>query len=1267
MTETPAGSVLDGRMARLIYLGNAIVEKLNRMETDMDTFKFNPVMQSTIQGNDQQSDDSTSSQSSSELQGPTKGKPLSSRQIVDGNHGISSKSNLSKPNVPRPPIIRRPSSQPPAAGSLDNFHGHGNSRELNPLIGKRVPTRIIRYNRSPAQMVGSQNRQPNQQVQALLVGPLPPPPPPPPAPVIDTETGAIVKPSLCSFINELKNLVPPLIYLNNAQWQPSDKQAALRAQFIQHLDRIKDLTTRSDVSEEELGLRVRDQFAAAADVAANLSKTFNHYFSHKAPDERYLAHQYSDISRIMGELKRLHLTHAAPGALNGYAKREAENMSRSIATLEKAVPGNTLSHNKMAGVSYGLPGVVEVGLSGGKAETLFRDDDNDLDWWRSNTVAANATFGVNGGSQLAANVTASATATFGGVYFEHGSLAGDKGGMLNLTVNDQANNARLKGKSAGPNARSRIKKMDQFSNNVQKFILGREYTALPGAPRFVHDAKLAKGYNPTKMHDVLVPQLDGRRDFARDWRDPKNRQWKILFDAYYPSATDTIDLAIKMHGPLPQNPISQTIPLSEAYGAGPLSVTAGVQGSFGINSVPSAVHGTDDVLGAGAGFSAGGNYTYMKFDMRTATFGHQMLDPRFHKDMKQNYSLYAQLDAASAGDDVPEELRRYALMRERLRPDKSLTRDNLGGNFLEADSNYYGASTSIPTQFVGDLIRPSCERVAKVEEEINQLSAEYRNFLKNANRVLAQPDKFLSYQESKTLTTLRRRAAQAICRDVFAHNRDHRSSIDEVLRDPESFVARANESYSLALGCAGTHLSTLKRELLTKKTATMNAGLVRNTHAAIQKADSAYNDVRELIDNAYLPIKKEKLTEQATFKNKTKWARHDVVVANLGASGGVSFNPLSWFKQNKSETVSVANSDGQVAFNADIRWQNATMQPNSARLGHFWRITLTSSGGEPLVGKLMTELFDKIAAKACPGSGMEIERYRTDLKEELRRQVQGAAISETGGQVLQIKLHQLPGGKKYQTQYVRGATNRGSSVGVSVPIPTPVGVFTPSASASQSAQSVKFERMGPDLGYVMMQHPRLVAAVTEKGGAWKTGALKAVFVDEPDLQTKYFNNPDTIVTLLDQFHTYQQAAARAAREENWVWEGDITHNPFYRYFETAEFKRASELANTVVGYAPGSMADGIPPTRPLPLSALKTRVKLDNWDATKEHIATLDSEMARRDYFCDGGPSGGATVFRQFMDIIAITKQINGAVMFHADKTEHGFYPELKHELQTPT
>lgn len=1108
----------------------------------------------------------------------------------------------------------------------------------------------------------------------------------PPAlkPVINPDTGALDKSSLNAFIDGMTPLIPALADPNDKQWAPTDKQAAVHHQLNEHLKQIKELTNRRDVSEEQLGLLVRDQFAAAATQAQNLSDSFDHLTRQKTNGERNLAEQFHGIAAMMTELKRFHLTHAAPDVVNGYAKREADNLGRSIATLAKPVPGNSLDSSKGAGVKYGLPNAVDVGVSAERPHSLNRDDDNDLNYMEHNGVSAKGTLGVDIGKGSGkesdkelvakANISGAATATFGGVFFEHDTLAGDKGGMLNLIVNHNANNAKLiEGRSAGPNARDRIETMDHVSNRLEELFLGKKNTSISGAPRFVHDEKLAKGYNPTKMHDLLAPNLDRLRGNA------SGGQWGALLNAHYPSVKTLLDQRLALPGKpsLPQNPISRTTPLSVTYRESLKSIAADVKADAGIKA---AVPGLD---GLGGSLGMGGKYGYTKMNFQPAVPGHQTLDPAFSKDMAQNYFLFGQMDAACAKDAVPEELHQYAKMRDALQPrGEQLTHDQLAKFLGAEDAHYYGAPDKIPAQFIGDLMRPSASRVEMVGTKINNLSTEYRAFLDNANRVLAQPDKFLSPRENADLTALRRDAIAQIYGAVFDRHDvsgDHQL-VQKVMDDPVPFIAKANEAYSLALGCAGTHLTTLKRELLTKTPNVESSKASQSPNAAkqhideaIQNADAAYRKTRELFDNAYLPIPRKTLAEQAVFKNKGPLIRHDFI-GTLSASGGASFNPLRFLKQNESATVSVKNSAGQVELSAEMLWQNVTAHPNAARAGRFWRITLKANEGQLIVGDSVSRLFDEIVKKACPGSGKEIERQRQGLKQdwmqqvgaEVLRQVQSGLISQTGAQTLQIKLHQLPGGDGYQTQYLRGTTGQNSRVDAGVRIPTPAGVFTPSVSTSQSAQTVTFERMGPDLGYAMLQHPRLVAAVEQAGGK-ASGALKKAFENEPDLQTKYFNNPDTIVTLLDQFHTYQQAAKGGAH----ALEGDIKHNPFYRYFETSEFKRTSELGNAVAHFAPGSMADGVPAKLPAPWSDLTTRVNLSSdsqsWDDIKNHIRALKSEKERMDYFCNEDAGGGAEVFRKFMDVISTTRLVNYAVKNHVDDRDYGYRPELTPELQART
>lgn len=124
-----------------------------------------------------------------------------------------------------------------------------------------------------------------------------------------------------------------------------------------------------------------------------------------------------------------------------------------------------------------------------------------------------------------------------------------------------------------------------------------------------------------------------------------------------------------------------------------------------------------------------------------------------------------------------------------------------------------------------------------------------------------------------------------------------------------------------------------------------------------------------------------------------------------------------------------------------------------------------------------------------------------------------------------------------------------------------------------------------------------------------------------------------------------------------MWEGEIARIPFYRHFESAELKRASEHASTVEDVAPCSMEADVRATR-VPLIALRTRAELGDGKSTKAHIATGGLETARKNNFCDEGPERGASLW-QFTDIIATARPVSEAVANHAGQTAHGYYAEL--------
>ncbi|WP_175772387.1 type III effector protein [Paraburkholderia phenazinium] len=1048
---------------------------------------------------------------------------------------------------------------------------------------------------------------------------------PPNGPVIDPDTGALDTARLRQTVSALSDALPAVPDHIAPRHQKTGNQ--LRNRLMEELSAIDTLAADNpSLRPDQLGLAVRDQFAKASRTASVLARYLDRQLvagNGARPD----AASYFMIAGLLTELKRTHLSAAAHDIGNEYAQREVQNLERAAPGISQGISGPNVATTTSVNLAYAplhahSALTVQAGVSGGA--TLFADDDRDIDFWTSYGVSLKA--GIGGTfrklSNWAGQTSGQVSYSGGGTYFEHDDLHE----LVKLIANLDANRSWIR--SAGPKTRRLVHNMEQLRNDIARFV-GRNYTPAAGRPYYLNDGKIAKGFNAFKM-SLLSMALDqhlGHDHFGK------------LIAAAYPSAGDVLRQRLAEQDPLPAAP-RRDVPDSVAYADRLVAFReTTVSGDANLSK---ATGGSTDLEAAGT-FDANLRGDLMQFFTETTNPPHQLLDPGYHKDFKATFDLHRQLDAL-CGTPAPPQLHLYDTMRRGL---SAAGADAQTPLISAHEQLLFGDAASVPAQFLHAIGQPGPQPLERAAAHAEILTGMYRSFIDDSQALLARNDRFMPPEQRAELRAARAEAFARINDEIWGGRYPHSEA--KALANPKEFIGRSYGNISLALGCVGTHIAILKQQ----STREADPGQA----SAIEHADSRYNTVRTLLDRLYLPLKKYDVQKNGPLKDAAIWERWDAAL-KLQASGGAQSNTLGAILGRAKKSlgpVSITNDAGEVTASAEIKVMKATRQVNPGRLGTFWQITLTAQGGAPLLGSMLEKAVRKAVERL--NASLATDTPKIDPADALR-QVQGLALDVSDGSSIVMKFRQAPGLSPRATdlQYIRVLGNKSSGLAVSVSLPTHAGTFTPALSYADSSQGFEGEIIGPDLSYLMMQHPKL-AAVLDQAPGGDPRELKQLFNANPHVRNAYFGHPQTIVDVVSRYADYLQAKdAAAARGQS--LESAPMVNEFQRYYASEPFARVAQIAREVASHAPGTAADGAAPVESqLPLS---TDIEIGDvdLDAARSRLQTLGTLEQRVDYFC----GEGRALLDTFAAIVSNTRAINSAALFHVEPRNMGIQTRLRDE-----
>lgn len=522
---------------------------------------------------------------------------------------------------------------------------------------------------------------------------------------------------------------------------------------------------------------------------------------------------------------------------------------------------------------------------------------------------------------------------------------------------------------------------------------------------------------------------------------------------------------------------------------------------------------------------------------------------------------------------------------------------------------------------------------------------------------------------------------------------------DAALKDPDKFIAQTHDALGLALGCAGIHLAVVKRRITQLLPDSASDEVKNQARTDIQEADRIYLRAKTLMDKTYLPMKKiDVYLKEGTFEDRGLSQRHNLAI-KMSANTMFRLNIGEMLAQRFGKTMGeydVTNEAGQVVLSAQCRYQYADNQINPSRQGNFLEFKFTAQGGHPVTGPLIVKGVLHALRKLHPE--VDIEEQRTSITEQL----QGLALDGVSGAGVVFRLRRFPdaGHQRFTFQFLRVFENRTGGPKIGIPIPTPVGLFKVRWSKQVSLQNAVYEVLGPDIGYLMLQHKKLKEMLSiaranagrlADQGVDENRVMRAQFKDAVDsdpvlaaafegnrnakwVADSYFGSSTLITTVIDEYRAYA-AAADQARANGTNLENAPAANEFYRFFErnteAEPFHRVAEYAMEAKHHAPGATVNWIdkdnalqgephdpfalPPglLEKIPMPALPSG---RSWEEEKAHIRGLPF-IGRIDYFCS---PEGRPVLDAFVRIIDTAKSVHDISRHRVRDTRYGFWTRLK-------
>jgi len=223
---------------------------------------------------------------------------------------------------------------------------------------------------------------------------------------------------------------------------------------------------------------------------------------------------------------------------------------------------------------------------------------------------------------------------------------------------------------------------------------------------------------------------------------------------------------------------------------------------------------------------------------------HTLLADATQRDMPQTLSAYQKFDSLlsdKASDKNPPILHLYNGVRRMVGGYSYRLGGHSNWKFClseEKDFKCFGPAKNIPEQFWDAINDPGSHKLNAAEVICENFSITLCAILKEQSKKLISQ---LPDERSEAFDLL----------NTALWNNAYPGKKSNVIKNPQAFIAESYNAISLALGCVGTHISILKRQIEQRRDL-----LTDEVQQQIQMTDIAYINACGVIDEVYLSLKR---------------------------------------------------------------------------------------------------------------------------------------------------------------------------------------------------------------------------------------------------------------------------------------------------------------------------------------------------------------------------------------------------------------------------
>ena len=241
---------------------------------------------------------------------------------------------------------------------------------------------------------------------------------------------------------------------------------------------------------------------------------------------------------------------------------------------------------------------------------------------------------------------------------------------------------------------------------------------------------------------------------------------------------------------------------------------------------------------------------------------HTLLATATLRDMQQTLMVYQKLDNLFNDSAVPENLSRLHLYNS--------VKQMLGGpehkmfwlSNQNYDYKYFGKEENIPKQFWNDIAKPNAQNLSDAALTCESLSLKLNPFFVEQTAKLIGK---CSDERSEAFDKIN----EAIWHGSYPGKKE------DVLKNPQEFIGESYNAMSLALGCVGTHISILKRQMAQRPKLQTN-----ENQQQIQMADAVYEKTCDVMNRVYSSLKKkimhDKMWGKLSFGSTNSWQEENI-------------------------------------------------------------------------------------------------------------------------------------------------------------------------------------------------------------------------------------------------------------------------------------------------------------------------------------------------------------------------------------------------------